>query len=293
MPFESLTDKVERAKWLMSQSKSSNVLDVLTGPEAGKAAEALSDEKTVNQALVSLLNEEGPEDWFNSGGSIGGKKTLDDAAEWISTKASTISEAAFMKQGFAKPPASMTEQVNYRGQMPMQLPGIALIGTEDDFRKFVGERDNAGVYSMARVMAKNGDETRTLPQIAQVASEQLDAIKAIGEAKESMLKQVRANPKAPVPSPDKFVTSAEWKAATGESSVPSDPTVLSNYDVQAKSMLVQQAWSLAVTARVLDAVNGGDAWDPKVPSRLLEPIGKAARKRRKTLVNVLGDPIRV
>lgn len=287
LPFGALTDKTERVKWLLTQSKSSNVVDALSGVNADKAAEALADPEAIRNGLTQLLQSEGIDDWFASGNTFGGQRNTDDAIEWIMDKGKMLGESAAMKQGLAPAPSSIEEQVKYRGLMPMQMSGIALIADKNDFEKFVSNAANNEVTAIARALAFKGDEMRSIPQVAELAAQQLDSISVIGQAKEDLLKKVRANPSAPIPKLSSFVTDSEWRAATGES-LPDDVSALTNYDSQGESLKLQQAWSLAVTARVISVMDGGDVWDPKALSQMLALVEKA---HRRPLVDLMGQPI--
>jgi hypothetical protein len=290
LPFEGLTDDVSRAKWMLAQTRGAAVLDAMNGPAAAMAAESLSKKDAVRAAMLQILQNDGGEDWFDDGNRFAGKATLDEAADWIVEQGRALGEATAMKQGLAQAPAKVDDQINYRGLMPMQLPGIALIGSKDDFRKFAEDPGNETVYTLARAMAFDSDnKQRSIPDMSRVAGDKLDAIKAIGEAKDKWLSMVRAKPGQEPPKPSAVLTDKEWQAAMGQP-LPSDAAALSNFDARIESMQLQQAWSLAVTGRVLDAMDGGDVWGPKAGSRLLEPIGKAAKKRR-PLKKVTGAPL--
>ena len=286
LPFESLSDKTERVKWLLSQKNGELVVGALTGPAADKAAEALSDETVVRNALTQILSGDGIDDWFSSGNTFGGEQTPEGAVSWLLSKGKAAGEAAAMKQGLVKTPTNPEDIINHRGLMPLQMSGIANIGTGDEFKLFAAE--NEEISTLARVLAFNGGELQTLPQIAQRAGEQLDAIKAISTAKDAFLKDVRANPSRDLEKVklSQYVTDDEWKKATGKP-LPDTVGALSEYDASAKSMQVQQAWSLAATGRIIEASEGGDVF-PKAGSRLLEPVGKAARR---PLLTVTGRPM--
>lgn len=276
LPFESLSDKTERVKWLLSQNKAESVVNALTGSTADKAAEALSDETVVRNALTQVLSNDGIDDWFGSGNIFGGQSTPTTAVEWLLGKGKAAGEAAAMKKGLVKSPTKPEDIINHRGLMPLQMSGIANIGTGDEFKRFAAE--NESIATLARVLAFNGGELQTLPQIAERAGEQLDAIKAIGAAKDAFLSDVRANPSRDLTKVklSQYATDEEWKKATGQP-LPDIVGALSEYDAAAKGMQVQQAWSLAATGRIIEASEGGDVF-PKAESRLLEPVGKAARR---------------
>ena len=80
-----------------------------------------------------------------------------------------------------------------------------------------------------------------------------------------------------------------WTKATGQDSLPT-LAQFANYNNtnDTEANLVQQAWSMAVTGRIIESMDGGDVY-PKAGSRLIEPIGKASSQR--VLLSVAGRPI--
>lgn len=286
LPFESLSDKTERVKWLLSQNKADLVVEALTGPAADKAAEALSDKIVVRNALTQVLSDDGIDDWFEGGNTFGGQTTPTEAVDWLFGKGRAAGEAAAMKLGLTKSPTKPEDIVNHRGLMPLQMSGIANISTGDEYKRF--EAENEAVSLLARGLAFNGRELQTLPQISERAGEQLDAIKTIGKAKDAFIADLRADPLRDLTKVklDQYVTDDEWMKATG-APLPDYVGALSEYDAAAKGLQVQQAWSLAATGRIIETSEGGDVF-PKEGSRLLEPVEKAARR---PLVTVTGRPM--
>ena len=296
LPFSSIppTDRRAQAMWLLTQENPASVAAVMTSDMAMPAADAMSDREAVTSALSQIVaNVEGysDADEFFEANKLGGQNSLDGAVDWVMGESKKLADLGAMNKGLAPAPSKQSEILAHRGLMPLQMPGIAVIANKDEFKAFADNEQNTPLVDAAKLLAFDGDEHRSIADISSIATKRLDAMAKVASAQKAYRDQVQANPAKKVSDSDvkSFITPDEWKEASGQSSLPTLVEFANFNNDNQLTMEMQQAWSLAVTGRMIEVLDGGDVY-PKVGSRLLEPIGKAVRQR--TLVGPDGEPIR-
>jgi hypothetical protein len=187
-----------------------------------------------------------------------------------------------MSSGFKEMPSTPAAVIGHRGLMPLQMPDAAGISTQDQFRAFTADPKNSALTAAAEGISFDVNDLRSIPQMSEHVGDRLDAIEELRTAQKDARTLQASN--VDIKNAD-LMLSSTFAAAMGtvdEGAAPTSVEVM-GVDPDALARSVQSAWSLAVTSRVLDSLKGGSSWDLKEGDRLLEPVEKAGKRRRRTL----------
>jgi len=262
---------VEAARWLMSQNEPTKIREIVTGDNAAKAAEALSNREAVDTALRSMT--EGDE-FFEFGQKIGGQTSLNNAVDWVVQQGNELGDLAALKQGFADDPKTTKEFLNHRGVMPVMTEQISGFTTPEQYQDFVNNNQDNDVVMLATRLAVGDDrQPRSLVSMSQEVGGKLDAIDEIADAQQKFKSALRAGKQSE--QAINVVPREAWKTLTGSDTLP-NPGDINYFDANRMKRDLQDAWALAAAGRVVF---------PKVGTRPLEPVQKQARRPLMSLAN--------
>lgn len=292
LPFASVSkDPAEAVKWLLASDDFEKVMLEMTGKNAEAAVAALGNDDAVRSALIDILTSTGEEvDEFFGNRKIGGSDNIEMATDWVRDKGRAIGDLVAMREGFAEAPKDKAAANAYRGLMPMLLPDVSRINNKEQFDAFMADPKNAGLSEAAASIAYDDRDLRSVADMSKQAKRRLDALGEVAAAKASAkAMSLKGND----PMKQQLMTGQQWKDATGRGEKdeqgkyppPSSRDVI-QMDTDALMSSWQAAWSLAVTARVLDSIGGGTSWDLKEGDRTLEPVDEAMSKASKPLVRM-------
>lgn len=254
--FTAMEGSKRKVLWLLT-NMGKETADAMRSPKTRAAAiAALSDEDAVQDAIDQVFKESDA----SAGGfvSIGGKEVaLDEAAEAISAKAAKLTDLAYLSEPYS-PMLPAPDQPFHSGISPMEFPDIAAIGDAAQLEAYTAK--NPDVAANAKTLAKDG-----FGKMAATASSRAKAMKKVDEArKAAAAKGFKGT------NPIDYVDGKDFaKAFPG---VELTMSSLRAADPQKAGLDLQRAWSLAVTAKLLEGL-GDDLPKAGAAGR---PLSKAA-----------------
>ena len=292
LPFASVSkDPADAVKWLLASDNFEKVMTEMKGKNAEVAVAALGNDDAVRSALIDILTSTGEEvDEFFGNRKIGGSDNLEMATDWVIDKGKAIGDLVAMREGFVEAPKDKEAIAAHRGLMPLLLPDVSRISNKVQFDAFMADPKNAGLEAAAAIIAYEDTDLRSVAGMSKKAKSKLDALGEVAAAKASAKAM---SLKGTDPMKQQLMTGQQWFEATGigekdeqgKYPPPSSRDVIT-LDTSALMNGQQTAWSLAVTARVLDSIGGGTSWDLKEGDRTLEPVDEEMSKASKPLVRM-------
>jgi hypothetical protein len=252
--FESMTTPQRRAMWLIANIEGDRTVQALTDPGTREdAISALTTPKVIKAAFTQLMkiteaSEGGMVD-------IGGEQmSVDDAVDALSARAGELAELSAMAEPFAAFPTDPAKAAFHTGLSPMRIPEISSIGSVEQLEAYAAK--NPAVASVAAAMGKE-----PMSMLGGLVKKQVGAMAKVSAAKAS---GVRGTDPSVYMTKDEFAAAYPGREFTIQSILAADP--------QKDAMDIQRAWSLAVTAKVLQSL-GDDLPKDGAANR---PLSKAA-----------------
>lgn len=271
--------KANFAGWLISQNqKSMNEIFSDRG-KALIASQALGDPEAVDTAFKQSINTgNGNEsDWWEAGNTINGMGRK-DAMAWISDTAQMIGDGLLLAAG---PFVSGSDP--FHGARPTDIPapqaypGIERIQTSDQVLDAY-KQEPKPIADMARelVLTDDGSAYRSLVEMNKLVAGRVKAFKAVADGKKAMDPDTTnddvfdAVPRKDVM--EAFSYGSLTQDDYGMQNIPAGadiPGLIRNFPAEEEAAALQRAWSLAMTTRLVNALDRGEAV-PKGDDRIVK-----------------------
>lgn len=267
MPIEQAIslDGPEFAAWFMG-SEPAKVKRLMSNPDAALAvATKLSNRDAVLDGFNVVLTSNGQSggDFFERGGKIGDSSVpagdMAASAKWVADQAQTIADTIIMQMPYtagsnpwhgAQPGGAVVAQ---------EFEGMNRLTTEDQVREFISDDANGDIWEDAKQLIVSGDGYRSLGEIGLTASRDVAALKAVNDLQGKNDQQI-------VDTMDRkavrtaLMVQLEDKDAVDEAMGDATTLVEAIRMMPAKDLAIrkQKAWSLAMKARLIEALDRGD-----------------------------------
>ena len=261
------------AFWLLANMSDDAVDAVLTDPDQnGRAIEALSNEDAVRSAVARGYQPlGGPDGVATLLVNPGGETTLEGVAAYVVEESAKIAEMAAMFAPLVAAPNDPATAAWHTGVAPIALPEIANISDKASFEAYAAKNPEVFDRAVSLALTKTDKHVR-IGRMGKIASTRIEALKAVADGQRKYATTTKREDKTNITN---FVSSSDW-AASGLPGDYSINTMIASTPQKA-AMDEQRAWSLAVTGRAIEVLDGGDVF-PKGEARLLKPrVSKAAR----------------
>ena len=270
---------VNFAGWLMSQNlKTMNEIFSDRG-KALLAARALGDPKAVQGAFKQAINTTNgnEKDWIEAENEIAGHKGA-AAMQWVSDTAADVADGLILAGG---PFVSGSDPFHGAKAtdlpVPQAYPGIDRIQTGAQVLDAY-KQEPKPIADMARelVTSDDGTQYRSLVEMNNQVVERVKALKAVADAKRAMDPDTTNDNVFDVVNQKAMMTAFEYGSLTqddyGMVNLPKDadiPGLIRNFPAEEEAAALQRAWSLAMTTRLVNAFDAGEAV-PKGDDRIVK-----------------------
>jgi hypothetical protein len=252
------------------------------------AAKALSNAKDVEQGFTKLIDmaKEGGKDFWAAGGQIGDYQTngkpaeLKDASvKWVTTKAQEMADGLLMIMGpFTVRQGNIWNGAEPNEGLPMAQPGIDQINNRAKLAEMIAKPENKPMVDLARELIVENGEYIPLSETNFRAVQRIKAFKAVKDAKPTL--RNATNETVYDKMDQTAATAAAGFARVNTVTLPDAPEpgktdlveAYQKFNVDEEAQLLQRAWSLGITIRLVDALEAGEAI-PKAEGRLMKSAG--------------------
>ncbi len=286
------------AQWLITR-KAPELQKVLTGPDMMHAAMVLSNRDVVKRAFETVAFDAAGKgaDFWNQGGSVGDETVkpgdIDASINWVADTAQTIADLAILEHPFAAGQGNVWHGANDDVIVPQESKATQQIQTTRQLKDF--EEHNVDAWGDAKTLMVSGNRYRMLGEMGANVKSGLKAAAKVRDMKGSIgfnESNAKILDSGGVDTLVAYIAAREGDPASLASArlVLEDLTEDGEFDPSGKELVtflhqqkpeetaarLQNAWSLAMTARVVGILDGGD-YNPKGDRRLMKSAHSAPR----------------
>lgn len=275
-------DNQHVAAWFMNQENPRKELE--DPAKAGRLATALSDRKAVASAFNIALQSGAGADFFAGGGTFGGHKDAQSAANYVADLATKVVDSDLVTQPFVNPQTADGDPF-HAGQRPqaLKINGMSVNDITNTQQLNAVLQQNPDVADLARKIGTlpGGDGYQSAAAVAQDVSERVAVLRDLGDIIADAKKDPdRATGLArgaglyvanKTANPAKFMETLTRMNDGRPVNTAEDLIALERKwpDTKREALKHQQAWALVNAGRAVGMVEGGDvSGGPKAAGRL-------------------------
>jgi hypothetical protein len=285
IPFDRIVneDKATIAAWALDRNTNEIDSVMRNRDQALVLAVALSDRDAVEAAFGKLwtMDNKPGADFWRTGGSLGSKdgkpiRDMGESADWVAEQAQIVADTIIMEMPFVAGNNPWHGAMGGGSPVAQAYEGMDRIQTTEQLLSYASNPDNKATWEAARellVNRRDSNSYRTLGEIGAEASSEVAALKYLDDLKPKLM---NGNMAKPWDAGDKTKVAAALKVANKyDESIETDTNAANISEqllkVPAKEIAtqIQRSWSLAMTARLIEALDAGDVV-PKGDRRLMK-----------------------
>lgn len=294
LTFDQVKDRpMQLVAWLASGgNKAGAVREAIENPESLQAlVSAFSDEAAAKRGINGAVSGVWGNQFFEvEGFTPFGADSRAGAVDGAYDAIAAMLDLGVMRdvQVPARGAEGSDERLFSAGALPQAQPVISDLATKEQFQAFASDPANGAVMALAQQFLRGeGDRTRSLVQVAGVAGERLEALKALRDARNR-----RASEGRPGDGLTGFgISAAQAEALVGPDGDDDDLEALASDDeLRAAASLAQRAWTLVNVGRSIEFESGGELFPKKGQWELFKAAAPAAPLVR---IVPVGSPLQV